>query len=130
MSTVAEQVAAHIASENPTFILYSYPADAPGNIPTGKAVVHVNRGTLTKTTANVLEHSLKITLIIPGDTFSTANEERLDAALGDLLMCLETFAGLNWKTADRLAIENKFANAYEISAEVSSVNAYRPTHTS
>ncbi|MCZ9883717.1 hypothetical protein [Arthrobacter sp. B2a2-09] len=129
MSTVAEQVAAHIATDNPTFILKTYPTGAPENIPAGKVAVHVHRETLNKASANVLGHALKITLIIPGDIFSTANETRLEAALDDLLFSLESFPGLQWKSADRSTAGEKYANAYEISAEASSVNVYRPTHT-
>lgn len=127
MATVAEQVAEHIAADNPTFILKSYPA-ALENVPTGKVAVHVYRTTLTKPTDNVLGHALNILVVIPGTAFSAASETALEAALDDLLISLETFDGLQWSEAKRTTAEDMFPNAYEITATCSSVNVYRPSH--
>lgn len=128
MSTVAEQVAEHIATDNPTFILKNYPAGLPENIPTGKVAVHVYRTTLTKPTDNTLSHALNVFLVIPGTAFSQQAETLLEAALDDLLLSLETFPGLQWSEAKRTTGEERYPNAYEITAECSSVNVYRPSH--
>jgi hypothetical protein len=125
---VAEQLVAHIQANNPKFVLKAYPTGVPENIPAGKVAVHISRDSLTKASANVLNHSIKISLIIPGDSFSAVNETKLEAALDQLLFSLETFPGLRWSTAERVTGGDKFANAYDISAEADSVNVYRPTH--
>lgn len=126
--TVAEQLVAHVKASNPTFILKAYPSGLPENIPAGKVAVHISRDNLTKASANVLTHSIKISLILPGKEFSAANETKLEAALDELLLSLETFKGLRWSTAERVTGGEQFANAYDISAEADSVNVYRPTH--
>lgn len=128
MGTVAEQVAAHIAADNEMFILKNYPAGLPESIPTGKVAVHVYRTNLSKPTDNALSHALNILVVIPGAEFSAVAESRLEVALDDLLVSLETFPGLFWSEAKRTTGEDKYPNAYEITASCNSVNVYRHSH--
>ncbi|WP_457950421.1 hypothetical protein ACTAQI_07515 [Pseudarthrobacter sp. alpha12b] len=126
MSTVSEQVAAHIGTDNPTFLMKGFPASTPDNIPTGKVAVHVYRTGLRKASANVITHSLIIRVMVPG-TNPEAAEVLLENALEAVLKRVETFAGLRWSEGERFSLEDKF-HAYDITAEADAVNAYRPSH--
>jgi hypothetical protein len=126
MSTVSEQVAEHIGTGNPTFLMKGFPAATPENIPTGKVAVHVYRTGLRKTSANVITHSLTIRVMVPGLKPETA-EVLLDEALEAVLKRVETFAGLRWSEGERFSLDEKF-HAYDITAEADAVNHYRPTH--
>jgi hypothetical protein len=126
MSTVSEQVAEHIGTANPTFLIKGYPASTPENIPAGKVAVHVYRTNLRKASANVITHSLTIRVMVPG-LAPEAAELALDEALEAVLKSIETFPGLRWSEGERFSLDDKF-HAYDITAEADAVNHYRPTH--
>lgn len=125
--TVSEQVAAHIGTDNPTFLMKGYPANTPANIPAGKVAVHVYRTGFKKASANTLTHSLVIRVIVP-TTDTKAAESALEEALYAVLTSAETYAGLTWSDAERFSLDEKF-HAYDITASINANNIYRPTYT-
>lgn len=120
---VRKEVAAQIKAENPTFLVYDYPVSDPENIPAGKTWVSVIRDRFEVADNNgQITHYL--TVVIATSTTMTAQaEDEIDTAVDALMLTLERFDDVYWKSADRKYL-GKFP-AYEISLEAIRAQVYK-----
>lgn len=122
--SAAQDVAAQIKADNPTFILHSYAASDPEGIPAGKVWVRVYRERFEVNASNSqITHFLKVDVVIP-NKFSTTAEDLLDSAVDDVMLSLERLTDVYWQNATRTIVREKF-EGYEISLEAIRPQVYK-----
>lgn len=121
---IRQLVADKIKADNAGFIVKAFPASPPTNLAVTKVFVNVYRETLTNAPqlAAVTE-SLKIT-VITSKTGTDIAENELEDALDAVLRSLQPLNYIQWSTADRAVIADKYIG-YEITLSANTENPYK-----
>lgn len=125
--TPREIVAAQIAADNASFIVWDYP-DAPKNVQAGKPVVSVWRSEMTghPQTELALEHELTINLY-GAKTAGAPAEAELDNLLDAVCLSLQRLGLVRFKRATRETFANGSIAGWQITAACISKNQYKST---
>lgn len=125
MSTVREQVADQIKTDNALYNVYPFPKSAPDNLGKTKVQVSVYRSDLQTLSENpnALQHNLIIEVLV-GQTVGDKAEDALDDALDNVLLSLQRIQGAQWSTAERTVFDEKYIG-YKINASAYSDNVYQ-----
>lgn len=125
MSTLREQLAARIKTDNPEFIVWDYP-DAPSNVKVGAPVVSVWREVMETHPQSglALEHTLKIN-VYGAKTAGAAAELELDNTLDAVMFSLQRMPNLRFVKATRQSFRDGTLAGWQLEAAGTSKNVYR-----
>jgi hypothetical protein len=119
-----KDVAAKIATDNPTFIVHDFPIAAPENIPAGKVFVSVYRdGFAVNDSNSQITHNLKALVVTPKKGTAIAEDE-LDAAVDKVMLSLEALSDVFWQGAVRTVVAETW-EGYEISLQAVRAQVYK-----